>query len=138
MKELTLNLIGKYFKMILGGTKTVEYRKITPLYCAKFLLYKGEHKTANWWEEWYFNSVTKECDIDEILYGINFHRITFKKFSAVKFNNGMRKLMPRMKLEFFKIEIGEGVEKWGAVPKEIYFCIKLGKLLKKENTQLLK
>jgi len=136
-KDLVLNLIRKWFIMIFRGGKTVEYRAITPLYCSKFLLWKGEHYTPQWWYDWYFKEVVGYPLIDELIQDILLEKISFKKFYSVKFNNGMRKIMPRMKFEFDRIEINTGIEKWGAVKNEMYFCIHLGKIKSIENEYLL-
>jgi hypothetical protein len=138
MKDLTLNLINNWFKMIFSGQKNVEYRDITPLYCSKFLLYKNDHETPQWWFDCYFNSITDECLIDDLIEDILLEHTTFKKFKSVKFVNGMRKIMPRMKLEFKQIEIGEGEKELGAVDGVFYFKIHLGQLLESENINLLK
>lgn len=138
MKDLTLNLIGKWFKMILSRKKRVEYRAITPLYCSKFLLWENQYKTPKWWFDYYFESLTNEPIFEDLFMDLLMKKITYKKFSSVKFNNGMRKVMPRMRLEFKGITIGEGEKEFGAVPNTFYFCISLGEILEKKNINLLK
>ena len=39
----------------------------------------------------------------------------------------------RFEIEYTKLEVSTGLEKWGANTGEVYFCLHLGRIIKKHN-----
>ena len=133
-KTLHLNLIRKWFDLIWNREKPQEYREIKPYFCGKFLLVNGEHKTLNWWKNWF--DLHSEVDIlnmieISIIQGI----FTYKQISGVTFSNGMTPPVPRFTIELKNIRIGIGATEWGAIPGVKYFVLELGKII--NQTELL-
>lgn len=130
MSNLQISLITKWFEMTKAGIKKEDYRKITPYWCNRFLLFHGKSMSKRWWKENYFEIDGIFCDIEEIVENILLF-CTFKHFNFnvmtlgyPKSNNTDRIL----KLEHEGIEIRTGNPDWGAEPGKIYFVIKHGEL----------
>lgn len=100
-KVLHLNLKKKWYDMILSGEKKEEYRGVKDYWAKRFN---------------YFNSK----DLITCNHG----------FSEIVFRNGYSKNAPTMKIQLKSIELNTGKPEWGANPKETYFVIKLGEIIK--------
>jgi hypothetical protein len=106
-KILHLTLKRKWFDMIASGEKKEEYREM-----------KG----------YWFTRLCNLVEIDQR----HIDSKLFKKYDVICFKNGYAKDAPMMMVEHKVTAMGWGLEKWGA-EKEIYYIIKLGKILKIEN-----
>ena len=129
--NIQLSLIKKWFDMTKSGIKTEDYREITPYWCNRLLLHKGEVRSKDFWNRCYIkhykhDTLKKffECEV--------IHQITQKPFK----NNIMTLGYPKstdadriLKLEHKGIEIRTGNPKWGAEPNKLYFVIKHGEFL---------
>jgi len=135
MSTLHLNLVRIWFNMIFWGDKREEYREITPYFCSKFLLVNGDHWTRKEWLEcpWFTFDNNKLYEVGLLKRLLSDGDVSVKEFDSVTFSNGMTPPVPRFEIEFFGIEVGEGVKKWGAVKGERYLIIKLGALLDQQN-----
>ena len=112
--------------MIRSGKKLHEYRKITPYWCARFLLFNGEKKSVKWWSE-PIGSFDSLCGYIESL--LKLRIIEFIHHDTITFSNGMTPPVPRFEIDKKGISIGEGNPDWGAVPGKKYFVLELGEIL---------
>lgn len=127
MKNLQLPLKQKWFTMTKAGIKTEDYRAITPYFCNRFLLFNGEPKSKQWWQDEFFDEGTLEERIENIeLF------CTFKPFAQ----NIMTLAYPKktdtdkiVKYKHHSISIDTGNSEWGAVPGVKYFVVKHGALI---------
>jgi len=124
--NLQLSLIKKWFD--LTGTKAEDYRDITPYWCSRFLLHRGEHKPVKWWNQ------VKEQEGYNFQFAIRQRIatsvITFKKFDYNIMTLGYPKSTDTKRIKRFVhdgIEARAGNPEWGAVGGRIYFVIKHGK-----------
>ena len=113
-KTLHLNLKKKWFDMILSGEKKEEYRAITEYWLRRFF------KDAKFVYNTSFNIgyLTSSNTRD---------------FETITFSNGYQKDRPQFEIEFKKLRLGKGLEKWGADSQEQYFIFELGEILSKTN-----
>ena len=109
MKILHLTLKKKWFDMIASGEKKEEYRE-----------YKHYWSRRLWTR-------------DEF---IGLDGGYFNKYDIVRFRNGYAKDAPTIDVEWKGIKVTKGREEWGAVPNEVYFVIKLGKVLLNSEQEL--
>jgi len=122
MNNLNLNLQRQWWDKHLNG-KDQEYRVISPYWCAKFLMYKGEHKKAWWWE---LMLEHEGYNADEVMSQlIKTDEITFKQFDLLTFPNGMTPPIPKFEKDFKGLSIGIGKKEWGA-PDYPVFIIDCG------------
>ena len=124
MKTLHLNLKKKWFDMILSGEKKEEYREIKPSIVS--LLF-----------DWRNVANTREFIVDTLLHN-NEDVLCWsclKNYDTITFSNGMKSIdeVPRFEIEFEEIEIKTGRTEWGAEKFKLYFVLKLGKILNKQN-----
>jgi len=131
MNNLQLSLITKWFKLTKPQIKTEDYRSITPYWCNRFLLFKGEVKSKEFWDNEFFND---DCIVPELLLikYIEKQIVTFKQFDFNIMTLGYPKstdTLRILKLEHKGIEIREGNPDWGAKPGKLYFVIKHGKII---------
>lgn len=131
MSNLQMSLITKWFEMTKAGIKKEDYRKITPYWCSRFLLYKGRKETRLFWENKFY--AVQNCDIKHFISKYqNIGIISFCKFEFNIMTLGYPKSTDTskiFKLEHKGIEIRTGNPDWGAEPGKIYFVIKHGELL---------
>ena len=107
MKILRLTLTKKWFDMIYSGEKLEEYREIKSYWIKRLI--------AN----------SKELDDNGILN----YKAVFKEFDAIEFVNGYSPISQRFTIECKGIDMGQGNSNWGADVSQMYFIIKLGKIL---------
>lgn len=132
MAKQTLHLIlkKKWFDMIKSGEKKEEYRDITVHYLRRFVEInapeesKGENKNIP--DNILFDL---EKGIYQFDYILKSYYSVLKTFDTVTFTNGYQPNSPRFEIEFKGIEIGIGLEKWGAETGKNYFVIKLGEVV---------
>jgi len=93
--------------MIKSGVKKEEYREIKQYWIGRFL--------------------TNAEDLDNK--GILHFKPEFQQFDAIEFVNGYSPNSPRFIIECLGIDFGQGNSNWGADPAEMYFILKLGKIL---------
>ena len=105
---LHLVLKTKWFKMILKGEKTVEYREIKEYYGKLFAC--GQIKIGGIYYE-----------ADQVL---------------ICFYLGSRKVRPTMLVECQGLSIGVGNPNWGAEPNVPYYRLDLGKILAVKNCKM--
>lgn len=105
---LHLVLKTKWFKMILGGEKTVEYREIKEYYGKLFAC--GQIKIGGIFYE-----------ADQVI---------------ICFCLGYRKDRPIMLVECEGLSIGVGNPSWGAEPNVPYYRLDLGKILAVKNCKM--
>lgn len=105
---LTLPIKKKWFDMIISGDKLEEYRKITPYYETRFKNLFGELDDEG-------NRVLNEESTRN-------HR-------NIKLRNGYASNSPHVIVEATLRE-DFGVREWGANPKELYYVLKIHKILK--------
>ena len=124
MKTLDLVLKRKWYDMIASGEKNEEYREIKP-YWIRRLCYKASRSYPIPWvtmvvasqNSEYLKKETENCTI------------RLRAFTHVTFHLGYSKDRPSMTFAIKEIVCDEGKEKWGALPGETYFVIKLGERL---------
>jgi len=109
VRVLRLTLKKKWFDMIISGEKKEEYREIKQ-YWIKRLTNQNPDGTVN---------------------GKSF----YKDYNFVEFINGYGKDAPKMIVRLEVIEMGRGLEKWGAEEGYDYFKIKLGEITDTKNTK---
>ncbi len=125
MKKRTLHLVLKrqWWDMIASGVKKEEYRDITMLYCARFIL-KGD---------WIYLKQHFDYDEDKILNAVksdtqrSHMNIRWQDYDEVCFHRGYTNVT--MSFEFKGTSIGYGNPDWGAPTDREVFKIKLGKRL---------
>jgi hypothetical protein len=130
-KTLTLSLIRKWFEMTKSGIKKEDYREITPYWCNRFLFFKAESKSKEFWENEFFKVDCESAD-NLILKYIERGIVSFKNFSTNKMTLGYPKSEDTeriVNLEHLGIEIRTGNEEWGAEPNKLYFVVKHGNTL---------
>lgn len=101
-KILHLTLKKKWFDMILCGEKKEEYRELKTHWCRRLLCDKS----------------MKISDYPK-----------FYQIERIVFRNGYAKNAPEIVVECDGIVIREGREEWGAIKGELYFVIRLGKII---------
>ena len=127
---LHLNLLRVWFDMIECREKKEEYRKVTPYWCARLLLYKGQHKSRSWWTD-YLSVLKGEYDgVTKILEDIQADNISFKRFDEIEFANGYKKDRDKFWAKHGLISIDSGKEEWGAEPLTFYFVIEIDNVWK--------
>lgn len=132
MNTLKLTIKKEYFDMILSGDKTEEYREIKK-HWFKRLVFKKEKVSSYLGLE---NLKHEAFDLRlKGLILIPFHRnmIAFNLFDQVEFTNGYNSTSPKARFASKGIEIRTGNTNWGAEPEKLYFVIKLGKEISREN-----
>lgn len=92
--------------MILSGEKKEEYREIKEYWIRRLFV--------NWRE--YFQLQEKG-------------KFKVAAFDRIIFRNGYNPDSPKLEIECTGIEIGYGLQAWGASPNVKYFVIKLGSLI---------
>ena len=108
MSNLQLSLKTHWFEMTKSGTKTEDYREITPYWCSRLC------------SHWYPSG--SENPLDWL--------IKFKDFNKNTLTLGYPKSTDTeriLKLEHKGIEISTGLPEWGAIEGKLYFVIKHGK-----------
>jgi len=128
--NLQLSLIAEWWNMTNSLIKTEDYRLITPYWCNRFLLYKGQTRSKAEWYEGMFNGYISP--ISEIQLYIGAGLIEFKKFDCNVMTLGYPKSTDTeriLKLEHKGIELRVGNPKWGADSDKLYFVIKHGAVL---------
>lgn len=105
---LHLVLKTKWFKMILSGEKTAEYREIKEYYGKLFAC--GQIKIGGIYYE-----------ADQVV---------------ICFYLGYRKTRPTMLVECEGLSIGVGKPEWGAEPNVPYYRLDLGKILAVKNCKM--
>ena len=127
-KTLHLNLIRKWFDMIKRKVepKKEEYRKITPYFCARFIMWCEKKETMKWWK---IQESSHRDFISFIIHNIKRGTITFIHHDTITFSNGMTPPVPRFEIEKKGISIGIGNPSWGAVPGKRYFILELGEII---------
>ena len=129
MKTLDLVLKRKWFEMIASGEKTEEYREIKPYWIKRLLEQIDERGRC------YYKAEDFDDDYDIFLSqfiippDVRAGIVKFKDFDKVTFHLGYSKDRPSMTFAIKEIVCDEGKEKWGALPGETYFIIKLGERL---------
>jgi len=127
-KTLHLILTLNWFDMIKRKVKPKkeEYRKITPYWCARFLLFLGKKKSIKFWK-----SKTGVCSdlYTYVRHGLRVGVIEFIYHDTITFSNGMTPPVPRFEIDKKGISIGEGNPDWGAIPGKEYFVLELGDLV---------
>lgn len=108
-RVLRLTLQKKWFDMILSGEKKVEYREI---------------------KQYWIKRLTNQ-NPDGSVNGKSF----YKEYDFIEFSNGYGNNVPKMIVRFEGIEMGSGLEKWGAEEGYDYFKIKLGEITDTKNTK---
>lgn len=98
---LHLNLKKKWFDMIYSGVKTVEYRENKPYWVTKF----------------------SNCNVK--VKGRHYHPSDV----IICFSNGYSKNRASFLIELKSIYLGQGLDVWGAISGEQYFCLSLGQIL---------
>ena len=106
MNILHLPVNKIWFDMIASGKKKEEYREIKPYWASR--LYGKKFGTINLADK-------------------------FKKFDIVRFKNGYNKNARILDVECLGIDRGYGNKSIGAKLNELYYIIKLGKIIKPFN-----
>lgn len=128
METLHLNLTKKWFDMILGGIKKEEYRTLSYFWATRFFdLSKSKNCKNDIKDDFEETPVSAAVDLTR--------QDIFKTFSSVTFSNGMKPIdkLRRFEIEFLDMRISYGNKDWGAKENELYFCIKLGKIISRKN-----
>lgn len=104
---LVLQIKKKWFDMIRSGEKKEEYREIKPYYTNRFK-----------------NFLPRVTDFKP-------GELIFSKIIIV-FRNGYSYNSPSIKCKC-ELKIGQGKEKWGAVPKKQYYILRIEEILEIKN-----
>lgn len=121
--NLQLVLKEQWFNLTKSGIKTEDYREITPYWCNRLLLWKGESIS---FDEWRMLLITNGSLYPQLRIG---KEVTFKSFQTNKMTLGYPKATDTERILKFKhlgIEIRTGNPEWGAKPNKLYFVIKHG------------
>ncbi len=110
---LRLTLNRYWFKMILSGTKTDEYRNIKPYWQIRLTTC--------------YNKTSKRCKLGKCRYCL---KRKFKEYTHIEFRNGYSKNVSRMLIECNGISVGKGDFLLGA-PLDRCYILKLGEILEK-------
>jgi hypothetical protein len=125
--NLQLSLITKYFEQTKQLIKLEDYRKITPYFCSRFLLFNNEKQTKKFWTTFislYSNGHSFDVFKDNL---------TFKHFDYNIMTLGYPLKTDTARILKFKhegIEIRKGNPEWGAEPNKLYFVVKHGEVVK--------
>lgn len=126
-KTLHLNLMRKWFDLILSGEKKEEYRDIKETILR--LLFDKEKMTAK--RALCFCNLMKIKSIKTQNKSIGFFTYNGKRFDTITFSNGYRKDRRQFTIELNSIKIDTGRSDWGAEKGEFYIVIELGEVLSK-------
>ncbi len=134
-KTIYLNLFIKWFVMVCKLIKKEEYRKITPYWCNRLLLFYGVKMPVKWWEDYF-----KLCGfaiVNILKVQLEEGKITRVPYRNITFDNGYKPLnvRPRFEIDYTGLEIGEGNPDWGAEEGKQYFILKLGKIVSEQNVK---
>ena len=122
MRNLQLSLIEKWFRMTEEEIKLADYRELTPYWYARLCLYEGKKQPKSFWEFAPRNS-----------FSFDSNKVSFVKFEYNIMTLGYPKATDTeriLKIEHKGIEIGKGIQDWGALKGKLYFVIKHGKIIK--------
>ena len=122
MSNLQLSLKKEWFKMTKSGTKTEDYREITPYWCARLI--DDIFKDYNSWKE-----ILDDSGNDYFVSFLKNRLNNFKQFDINTMTLGYPKTGDTervLKLEHKGIEIKTGNPDWGAEPNKLYFVIMHG------------
>lgn len=108
--------------MIEGGIKLEEYRDVKWFWIRRLTTIGLFPPVARLEVEFDLQSNDPESVLKEA-------GAKFKHFDVVRFKNGYSKNARTMDVQFVSISINGGVDDWGAMPSELYFVIRLGKVL---------
>jgi len=133
MKTLHLNLIKKWYDMILSGEKKEEYREITDYWVRRLVFFRTDVEAAVLDE--FITDLNNPYKHHAGPFScMNYFYAYIKKFDNIHFKNGMGrtgKPAPCFDIEFRTLKIGLGHPKWGAEPGKYYFILGLGEILKR-------
>ena len=134
MVTLHLNLHRRFFDQIYSGEKLEEYRDISKFWATQFLMKYyvavGNQKSNYIWA--YMELAMGDYTLSN-WYSFAGNLPAFKKFDTITFSNGYAKDRRQFVIEFKGFHLGQGNVAWGAVYKEDYFILKLGKILSTKN-----
>jgi hypothetical protein len=128
MKKITLVLIRKWFDMIYSGIKHEEYRQITPYWCNKFLLDRGDQMPKKWWEI-HLQPEPGYNPIEFIKEGIKEGELQFVNIYAIEFAHAYKNDRDKFTVHFEGFEIREGNPEWGAEKGTEYFVLKVKNII---------
>ena len=117
--------------MTKAGIKTEDYREMTPYWCNRLIMLKGEKLSKERWRQCLITSgrlYMKLCSEPDS----PINPITFKKFDYNIMTLGYPASTDTkriLRLEHKGIEIRTGNTEWGAEPGKLYFVVKHGKFL---------
>ena len=110
---LHLNLISKWFDLILSGEKKEEYREITSYWINRLT-----------WHE--FHKLTPNQVFYKYIDGFD---VLKRNHDFITFSNGYSKNRRQFIIEFKSMKIDYGESKWGAIPYHKYFVLQLGNII---------
>lgn len=113
--------------MTKAGIKTEDYRKLTPFWCNRFLLFNGENKSKEWWRLMFFEARSMQKTIISLNGNTTFKKFTTNTMTLGYPKNGDTERI--LQLEHKGIEIRTGKYEWGAEPDVLYFVIMHGAVL---------
>lgn len=105
-KVLTLTVSNQWYRMIVAGEKTEEYREIKGFWMSRLLLIKDE-ESKEFKKLHVEKSVEMLIDTDTIKEKINVGAMKFVPFTHVLFINGYGNDKPRVEKEIESIIIGK-------------------------------
>lgn len=105
-KVLTLTVSNQWYRMIVAGEKTEEYREIKGFWMSRLLLIKDE-ESKEFKKLHVEKSVEMLIDTDTIKEKINVGAMKFVPFTHVLFINGYGNDKPRVEKEIESITIGK-------------------------------
>lgn len=134
MVTLHLNVHGKFFDQIYAGIKKEEYRAITEFWAKRFLVrypfIVGEKTHCHLWA---WSEITMGDWKLPRWKGFTGNAPSFKPFDTITFSNGYAKDRRQLVIDFKGFSLGPGRVEWGAVYKEDYFILHLGKIISTKN-----
>lgn len=132
MNTLKLTIKKEYFLMILSGEKPEEYREIKKHWFDRLVFRK--EKVINFYGLEKLKRESFDLKLNQLIeLPVRRNMIGFIPFYQVEFTNGYSPSSPKATFECKGIEIRTGNPNWGAEPDKLYFVIKLGKEISREN-----
>ena len=109
---LKLTLKRKWFDMILSGQKVTEYRELKTYWVKRLFDYRAVNKTP-------------ESFLEALMAKHYYLFLYTNKITQVRFYDGgcFSEKLPHFTVQYTGLQIGKGIEDWGAEKGKDYFCI---------------
>jgi hypothetical protein len=122
-----------WFDMIKAGIKTDEYRELKKHYVDRLVVFDYPKETKDDGKNLavdFIYDLKNGFSLDEVLKA---YYAEMKPIKKVELRNGYGMRVPSITVELLGVEVSQGVTDWGAKEGELYFTLKLGRILTKYN-----